>query len=335
MKIFCTIGNLNFNTIDLVAKSVRSKFGENAFDKLVILNSKESEKVQNEQVDIYRKYIKTGFSVLGINVFDDGKIRIKDLIDIFSMDGDKIIDLSNGQKVTSALLYMAASLCNIKDIYYLILHKAPRELPPKPVESVDYEYCQMGKFEGAESFAKISYFDLVYYQDEVNAIFDEELPADSLYEKAKRGLRKGISDFFGNYADGRSAINNVTISNEGMMGVFLSFLKNEPTARDFAERNGVALYDEKKYVIGRIQFFYKKYTRSDEELKQSIVVLRTIPSLMSTIREYRNLTAHSSRNTHEFTSDEVRIAINIMLEIFKCAKKNDLLWSMIKGENMQ
>ena len=68
MKTFYTIGNLNFKTIELVAKSIAAKFGNEAFDKMVLLNSSESAREQEKQIEIYRKYIHTGFSVLGISV---------------------------------------------------------------------------------------------------------------------------------------------------------------------------------------------------------------------------------------------------------------------------
>ena len=330
MKTFYTIGNLNFRTIELVARSISAKFGKEAFDKMVLLNSRESAKEQEKQIEIYRKYIHTGFSVLGISVDAEGKIRNKDLVDIFTSDCEKIVDLSNGQKVTSSILYMAASLCNVNDIYYLILHKKPVDLPNNPVEGKDFDYIKMGKFIGIESLSKISYFDLIYYNEKVDDIFDERCELQGLYNIARQGLLKGISDFFGNQIDGRSAINNITIGNEGLINETFSYLKTDKITSTFAKKNDVDFYNKRFDSVGCIQRFFQKYTQMADNQDENIVIMRTLPPLMSTLRAYRNLTAHSSMNTHEFTADEVRIAMNMMLEAFRCAKQNSDLWNRIK-----
>lgn len=332
MKTFYTIGNLNFKTIELVAKSIFAKFGEHAFDKMVLLNSLESAREQVQQVEIYRKYIHTDFSVLGITVNKDGKIRHTDLVDIFSSDCEKIVDLSNGQKVTSSILYMAASLCNVDDIYYLILHKKPLDLPVNPIEKIDYDYMKIGKFTGIQSLSKISFFDLIYYNEEAENIFNEQCLPNSLYMKAKKGLLKGIKDFFDNQIDGRSAINNITIGNEGLINATYSYLSTNPFALKFAQKTGI-FFRSTFDPVGVIQKFYTEYTKDKNHQNKDLVVLRTLPSLMSTLRAYRNLTAHSSMHTHEFSPDEVRIAVNMMLEAFRCAKQNADLWKKVKGDS--
>ncbi len=330
MRTFYTIGNLNYSTVNLVAQAICTKFGTKAFDKLVLLNSPESEKKQASQISIYRKYITTDFSVVGVTIDSEGKIKLRDLIDIFSSNNEKIVDLSNGQKITSSILYMAASLCSVNDIYNLVLHKPPQELPQKPVEGIDFDYVKLGKFVGLESLAKISYFDLIYYKEETEQIFDEKCASNSLYNKSKQGILKGISDFFGHQMDGRSAISNITVGNEGLIETFHQFIIQNPFAIKFAGTCGFQL-DMNCDPVGHLQRFYRDYTKYEKKPIFELSVLRTLPALVSTMREYRNLTAHSSKHTHEFTSDEVRISINMMLEAFKCAKKNDELWTMIKG----
>ena len=151
-----------------------------------------------------------------------------------------------------------------------------------------------------------------------------------MYNKARKGLLKGISDFFGNQIDGRSAINNITIGNEGLINETFSYLKNDKETSVFAQISNVDFYNKKFDRVGCIQRFFQKYTQVADNQDENIVVLRTLPSLMSTLRAYRNLTAHSSMNTHEFTADEVRIAMNMMLEAFRCAKQNPDLWKRIK-----
>ena len=35
-------------------------------------------------------------------------------------------------------------------------------------------------------------------------------------------------------------------------------------------------------------------------------------------------------NPYKFTTDEIRMALNIMIEAYKCAKKNSALWDKLK-----
>ena len=56
MAVFYTIGNLNLDTVELVAKAVKESEPQSIIHKVVILDSPESERLQNEQIAIYRKY---------------------------------------------------------------------------------------------------------------------------------------------------------------------------------------------------------------------------------------------------------------------------------------
>lgn len=334
MTTFYTIGNINLKTVKLVALSIRDTFGPNAFDQMIILNSVESEEEQDKQIKIYREYIKTNFTVLQILTNDDGKIKLENLIKMFSEEGDKIVDLSNGRKVTSSMLYTAASLCNVDDIYYLLMINQPQNDSLNMKIDVDYRYIKIGKFQGLKSLAKVSCFDLIYYNDEVLELFSENHSDVSAYEVAKSGLITGISDFFSKN-DGRSAINNITIGNERLINLFLDYIKNDSYSKKFAKENGV-VFDNKKDPIGMLQYFFKQLTREDmtrqaiSPEKKELFMLRTLPSLLSTMREYRNLSSHSSMNPYKFTTDEIRMALNIMIEAYKCAKKNSALWDKLK-----
>lgn len=110
MAILYTVGNINMNTVELVAKAIRESEPDVKINKVVIFDSKESEKLQNTQIEIYRKYF-GDVTREGILLKDDGSIDSTKLFEVFSNGEEKIVDLSNGQKSTSSLLYLAASLC--------------------------------------------------------------------------------------------------------------------------------------------------------------------------------------------------------------------------------
>ena len=326
--ILYTIGNTRIETVDLVAKAISEKFKNKNFDEIVIFNTKQSFEILSEQIDCYKKYL-GDFMFTNIDVDEYGNIDQLYLNKVFSREGFKLVDLTNGQKTTASLVYMAASLCSLENIYYLLIKNNINDLSSNPNLKIDYEYIKMEKFQGISSLSKISYFDLMYYNEEIDKIFegiDIDEDKKNFFNTTYKGLKTGISQFFedNNY---RSAIHNVTIGNEALIKCLKVYTTTNEVCKDFSKKNDVNF--EQKDPVGALQYFYKKYSCNGED--NEILKLCTIPSLLGTIRNYRNLSAHDSQNKHVFTSDEARIAINMCLEVLKCAKQNKEFCSILEG----
>ena len=71
-----------------------------------------------KQIDIYREYLKP-FRFEEIMLNADGLIEGRKFSAVFDEPGEKFVDLTNGPKTTTALLYLAASLISIENIYFL------------------------------------------------------------------------------------------------------------------------------------------------------------------------------------------------------------------------
>lgn len=327
--ILYTIGNTRIETVDLVAKAIAEKFKDKNFDEIVIFNTKQSFEILSEQIDCYKKYL-GNFMFTNIDVDEYGNVDQLYLNKVFSREGFKLVDLTNGQKTTASLIYMAASLCSLENIYYLLIKNGIKNLPLNPKLKIDYEYIKMEKFQSTSSLSKISYFDLVYYNEEINEIFegmDVDEYKKSFFNTIYKGLKTGISQFFesSNY---RSAVHNVTIGNESLIKYLKEYTITNEICKNFSKENNVN-FEQQKDPVGALQYFYKKYSSNGDD--KEILKLCTIPSLLGTIRNYRNLSAHDSQNKHIFTSDEARIAINMCLEVLKCAKQNKEFWSILEG----
>lgn len=325
--ILYTIGNTRIETVDLVAQAIAEKFKKQNFDEVVIFNTKQSFKLLSEQINCYKKYL-GDFIFTNIDVNEYGNINQIYLNKVFSKEGFKVVDLTNGQKTTASLIYMTASLCNLENIYYLLV----KNLNSK--DKIDYKYIKMDKFQGTYYLSKVSYFDLIYYNKEIDMVFenidideDNVIEEKSLFYSIYRGFKTGISQFFdtNNY---RSAINNVTIGNESLIEYLKEYTITNPICKSFSESNNVNF--EQKDPVGALQYFYKNYSCKGSNTE--ILKLCTIPFLLGSAREYRNLSAHDSKNKHVFTSDEARIAINLCLEVLKCAKQNKEFWSLLEGK---
>ena len=323
MAIFYTIGNINLKTVELVAKAIKETETELKIHKVVIFNSTESEKLQNKQIKIYRKYF--GECILeGVPLREDGSIDTKYLFGVFSNAEEKIVDLSNGQKSTSSLLYMAANLCQIERIYYLMLKTAPKETM---ISGRDYNYVKMRKEDCVNKLAKISHFDLIYYNNELQELFSEsEKTSPGPLKKIYDGLMTGIRDFFSK-EDYRSVVANVTIGNETIIKSLKEFLKDDEECRQFCQKYGI-IVDRQKDPVGALAFFAKKYVQYGK--KKEILALATVPSLVAVLREYRNISAHYAENGIELKEDQGRIVINLSIEVLKCIRANTNFWEFMK-----
>lgn len=323
MAILYTIGNINLKTVELVAKAIRETETELKIHKVVIFNSAESEKLQNKQIKIYRKYF--GECILeGVPLREDGSIDTTYLFRVFSNAEEKIVDLSNGQKSTSSLLYMAANLCQIERIYYLMLKTAPKETM---ISGRDYNYVKMRKEDCVNKLAKISHFDLIYYNNELQELFSEsEKTSPGPLKKIYDGLMTGIRDFFSE-RDYRSVVANVTIGNETIIKSLKDFLKDDEVCRQFCEEYDI-IVDGQKDPVGALAYFAKKYVQHGK--KKEILALATVPSLVAVLREYRNISAHYTENGIELTEDQGRIVINLSIEVLKCIRANTNFWEFIK-----
>jgi len=323
MAVLYTIGNINLHTVELVAKAVRESEPQLVIHKLVIFDSLESEKLQNEQIEIYRRYF-GNFIREGVKINNDGSIDTSMLFYVFANDEEKIVDLSNGQKSTSSLLFMAANLCRIDRIYYLMLKGTPKEVM---LSGRDYDYIKMRKVDCVGKLAKISYFDLIYYNDEMQKLFSESErklngPLKVIYE----GLSSGIKEFFSG-TDFRSVVANVTIGNEKIINSLIAFLQYNEDCRRYCQENNIFITVNKD-PVGILTYFSRKYVKNGT--KKEILALTTVPNLVASLREYRNISAHYSENDIELTEDQGRIVINLCIEVIKCIHTNADFWEFMK-----
>lgn len=324
MAILYTIGNINLKTVRLVAKAIKEAEPKIRIHKVVIFDSTESEKLQTQQIEIYREYF-GDFIRVGIQINSDGSIDATKLFYVFANEEQKIVDLSNGQKATSSLLFMAASLCQVERIYYLMLKTAPKE---NMIVGRDYDYVKMRKVDCVDKLAKISCFDLIYYNNELQNLFSEsERKSDGPLSVMYRGLHSGIKEFFSG-TDYRSVVANVTIGNENIINSFIAFLKANEDCRLYCQKNNITITTDRD-PVGILTFFVRKYVKNGEN--RDILALTTVPNLVASLREYRNISAHYSENNIELTEDHGRIVINLCIEVIKCIRANSAFWEFIKN----
>lgn len=321
-NILYVVLNLNKSTTELVASCLKARYRD-GFERIVFFESREAEKNESEHVDIYRKYFRNFIkNVILLN--EDGSIPMEQLYSVLGAEGNRVIDLSNGPKVTTSSLYLAASLCRVKDVYCLMLHGKPSE---QMEEGKDFEYLKLRQMEGIERLGRLSFFDLVYYSEDVEKLFaDEVLDPEDTLQKIYSGVLKGIRDFFSDPAEIKSVIQSLTTGNEAIINATLRYLQENSEACAFADANGVDL-GRRGDRVGILQYFFKQYVKRGRN--RNLVCLCTIPGLLSGLRDYRNIAAHYSENHVILTGDDARTVINMEIQVLKCIHENSELWRSI------
>ena len=335
MSVLYTCGNTNLNTVKLVAISIKTITGQNGgtpVSKVVLFSSPDTLKdnLLREQVNIYEEFLGEHIRIEKVHLSSDGLGKSEDFSAVFKDDALKYVDLTNGQKAATAQLYLTASLLKIDNIYYISLLCPPNEIPDNPVWEEHYKYIKLPPFSGMSSLARLSYFDLMFYMEEIEKIFIG-VSENSFLFKMSNDLRKSIFSFFqgDNF---RSAVADATTSTEVFINEILDFLINYSPAQRFAKNFNIALAEQRD-PLGAISYFFKIYSlqssKNRDYFDKSLEAILTVPGLLTPLKTFRNISAHAGISSHKFEANEVRVCINLALESFRCAKASEEFWKKL------
>lgn len=324
MTILYTSGNKNLSTVRLVAKAVKEQLHDDKCQpvrRIVLFNSPG---VNSTQTRIYRE-------IFGSIPIDDIPLEVEGLGDsqvfteAFQLEGLKHLDLTNGQKTTAAQLYLAASLLGLDRIFYLSLKKASNEIPENPLQGHDYTYIKIPRFSSISNLAKLSYFDLIYYLEEIESIF-LGISQNGFLFRTKRDLRKAVTTFFKEDSF-RSAISDATIFVENTIALLLVFLREYPQAKRFSSSHNINF--NQKDPLGVISYFFRQYSEYGDG-DSNLDLLVAVPGLLSALRSFRNLSAHSGRVARDFQANEARVTINMAIECLRCLRSSNAVWELLR-----
>lgn len=336
--ILFTSGNTNLNTVRLVAFAMKEQLIRDQnppLQKIVLFASPQTRtsELYTQQMTIYEEILGAEVSLERVSVGDDGLAKIEDFTRVFREPGEKYVDLTNGQKTTTAQLYLAASLLKIDHIFSISLIVNPGHFPEQPVRGEHYNYIHIPPFAHLTNLSRLSYFDFIFYMEELDTSFCD-IHSQSSLAHIKTDLRQAIIDFF-QQSSSKSAITNATTCVDLFISTLHHFLQDYQFARDFSANHEIYL-DKQKDVLGAITFFFKLYAeqtanhsewwRRDDNLE----AILTIPGLLSSLRTFRILAVHSGSSSHRFQSNEIRICLNLALECFRCARTSELFWERLK-----
>lgn len=113
-----------------------------------------------------------------------------------------VIDLTNGSKSISSLLYAAGSLLQVRRLFFLTVVPAARSKKPSEYSTSDYWVEDIDPLQNIRALGRHGFFDLIYYRDAIASLVSGlhdglRISSDSVVEQ---NLIRAVEDYFkGNY----------------------------------------------------------------------------------------------------------------------------------------
>lgn len=296
-------GNPNLDTVRGAVYFANQEF-EGEIERVHFLDTdtslrKDGNTIEGERNDLVRKYIPDAQLVSTRISFSDMHLSIPRILsqELKLYERDQIIvDLTNGTKSISSVLYASASLSKISRLFFLNTSPDKRDLPPEDLESEDYSTKILPALENIGEIGKYSYFEIVYYLErvgELSAKFEEtSLDDDYLEQGMVSDLQQAVRSYFrGDYSQ---CIQKVGQIMEAFSGVIVNNIRNKA--------KGDIKTSAKQGFKGKTDWLRANFceelrgklasSSGLKEYEQSLKELANIDVILETIRVHRNMSSH-------------------------------------------
>ncbi|GAB4198439.1 MAG: hypothetical protein OHK0022_17800 [Roseiflexaceae bacterium] len=334
-NILITAGNLSESTFEAVCYAAKTVFKE--IEAIHIFDTQESAihaersqrnaKIRSILGDIDINTSLVNYENLQIVIPD----RISRAIRSYGTDGI-IVDLSNGQKITSSVLYAVSTISRINNIYTLEFRtKITKETKISDLNyGEDWDYVRILPLKEILNITQSSYVELVYYRDRIAEITIKiEQRNRSLASDVRDRLEHSLIDYFTLSTSGSSperlerCVNGLGEICEDIAELWHSYCAAHniisTTANNFNSR------------IKQIMKLWEEYrapTFKVEDLPSHIstvfVQTLTVDSQMDVMRIYRNIASHSKRK-YQYTKHDARLALDMTLLILERIGSTDII----------
>jgi len=327
MKFLIIPANMKMESFENILHVYSDCYGN--FESILLLDSKETDENINRNIRsaLIREIFGGEIEIREKKLYQNIHLLLPDILvkclKQFSKN-EIVVDLTNGTKEISSVLYMAASLSKIENIIYVTVKsdKDNNFVKLKEISENKKQYYIVKKFEPIQdivTLGKNNYFDLLFYQDMMNAIlesFSEKYQNDIIGWKLN--IINGLENYFSGKKKYRNAIQNFGLFLEGYSALVLNKLKQFPEYKD-----SKSLTDVFSKYFDEIRKNHQKRNFFNDERDYNF----STDTLFKIAREYRNAASHE--NPLEF--DELDVQICILITFLILRKTNQLFTYIDKG----
>ena len=255
--------------------------------------------LEGKRNEIVRKYIKEDVKIESRLIKkEDLHQEIPKLLSeqLRIYDKDKIIvDLTNGTKYISSILYASASLSKIGNLFFLFVPKEKQNELPENLNEDDYIIDLISPLEGLESIGEHAYFEIIYYKDRaeeaIGSFKGVHFQESFLENNFESGMISAIDNYFlGKYPE--------TI---GVLGQVIEAFSLEigPKIKQFAKGKITTKFPTKEFDDSiswlRSNFcdpLRGKRNKNLDDYEEKLKLLQNMDKIIDLVKVYRNLSSH-------------------------------------------
>jgi len=237
-----------------------------------------------------------------------------------------IVDLSNGQKLTTSVLYAVATISRLPNIF--VLEFAQRPTQDTHIEQLarpsDWDYVRIEPLREILSITHSSHIDLIYYRDRIDEIMSSIQTRNPTFsDEIKDRLDLSLIDYFttssvdNNQERLERCINGLGKVCEDVAIQWHRYCCKEQiiatTAHDFNSRVQQIM---KRWGDYRKQAASGKLDTSNSVVRDAVIPTLSVDTQLGTMQVYRNMASHSSRY-YQLSRADARVAFGLTLLILE------------------
>ncbi len=326
-------GNPNLRTVDSVVYFASATFSE-PIDKVHFLDTaatlyRDGQSIEGERNDLVRRHLRSASIVTSLIDPEDIHLAIPRIMseELRAWGKDRIIvDLTNGTKSISNVLYASASLSKISNLFFLSVSRERHRAAPHELKEGEYQVTLLPALDNIGAIGAHSFFEIVYYLDKVNDIVASYNSLSLENEALESGMttlfRGAVQAYFrGEYAQSIQGVGQLA---EGLADALANRIDNAAQASITAKRGrGFAA------TITWLRSYFCEPLRGklarDETLEaheQSLKLLVNVYSILELIRVYRNFSSHAYDMLRG--PDEAKLVLSNAFYLFELVHRSNV-----------
>jgi hypothetical protein len=347
-KILVTAGNVNEQNFYGVCYAVKQIVKD--IDIVYIFDTiKSAEKAETTQRNLEMRNIFGSIEITTLIVDEDDiqtviPHRLSRLIREYGAS-NIVVDLSNGQKIVTAVLYAVSTISRLPNIYHLLLQVFDRKRTVQEMKhGEEWDYVKIQPLEEVLNITKNSQVELIYYRDRIEHVTNALITLNAPFANdVKIRLEHSLVDYFTiSSTDEQDSerlercINGLGKICEDVSIIWHDFCIQkdiiQSQAKDFSSRV--------KQIISKWESYRRDLSSNKSYISSDVIVSGTVlPTLvldvqLETMRVYRNLASHSV-SYYQFKRHDARLTLDMTLLILERLSQSDILKPTTTNDEQQ
>lgn len=227
-----------------------------------------------------------------------------------------VVDLTNGTKTMSSLLYATASLLQLERLFFLTVLPSGRSKKAERLEDEDYRVDVLHPLQDINALKPFALFELVYYRQEMTELVTQL--NERFADKTERmgTIARAVDDAVGKYFQGdvRGAANSAGLAGESLAQLVIALAERKSKGALLQKAEKGAHADRVNTIQSRLEVPMRTGLKDEDTLVgplRELLPLRYVGGYLSVLHQIRNDTAHP-RALVSIERDEARLALDLV-----------------------